>query len=159
MLERLTPIFKIVCLLLAGAILLQLARVASRRNAFAAIQAGPSLGATTTLPPSTNKPGPVPVPPEIAARVEKIKESQILGHIMRPPPMALIGIAGRDVILRAPNGQMGIIREGEELGPVKLLEVGVNRVLVLHEGKTNELTLFNGFGSESLLIKGKENSK
>ena len=157
MLERLTPIFRLVCILLAGVILFQVSRLIARRNTFAQISAGPGLAVSPKAESTTNKPasGPVQAPPEIAARVEKIKESQVLGMIMRPPPMALIGIAGPDVILRGPTGQMGIIRVGEELGGVKLLQIGVNRALVLHEGKTNELTLFQGFGSESLLRKEK----
>jgi hypothetical protein len=178
MLERLTPILRLVCIVLAGLILFQVSRLVARRNTFAQINVGSGLPASaraatpkTEAPkaeapktePSTNKPpssrsqkppGPQ-VPPEIAARVEKIKESQVLGMIMRPPPMALLGIAGADVILRGPNGQMGIVRVGEELGGVKLLQVGVNRVLVLHEGNTNELILFEGIGGEPLLRKEK----
>ena len=48
--------------------------------------------------------------------------------------MALLGIAGKDVFLRAPNGQTGLIREGEELGGVKLLRIGMNRVLIEQDG-------------------------
>jgi hypothetical protein len=71
--------------------------------------------------------------------------------------MALLGIAGRDVILRAPNGQTGLLRAGEELGGVRLLRIGTNRVLIEHEAQQKELTLFSGFGSETLL--GKETPK
>ena len=157
MLERLTPIFRLICILLAGLILFQVSRLIARRNSYAQIGIGAGLAVSAKTENTTNKPssGPVQVPPEIAARVEKIKESQVLGMIVRPPPMGLIGIAGPDVILRGPNGQMGIIRVGEELGGVKLLQIGVNRVLVQYEGKTNELTLFEGFGGESLLRKEK----
>jgi hypothetical protein len=157
MLERLTPIFRLVCILLAGLILFQVSRLIGRRNSFAQIGAGSGMTMSAKAENTTNKPpgGSVQVPPEIAARVEKIKESQVLGMIVRPPPMGLIGIAGPDVILRGPNGQTGIIRVGEELGGVKLLQIGVNRVLVLHEGKTNELTLFEGFGGDTLLRKEK----
>jgi hypothetical protein len=157
MLDRLTPILRIVVILLAALLLMQLGRLMARRNSFAQINVGGTMAVSTNTVSSTNNPGPTTVPPEIAARVEKIKESQVLGMIVKPPPMALIGIAGSDVILRGPNGQTGIVRVGEELGGVKLLEIGVNRVLVLHEGKTNELILFQGFGSQSLL--GKEKSK
>jgi hypothetical protein len=159
MLERLTLLFRFVCILLAGLILFQVARLVARRNAYAQIGVGSRMAVSTKTDSATNKPGAtkVQVPPEIAARVEKIKESQVLGMVVRPPPMALLGIAGADVILRGPNGQMGIIRVGEELGGVKLLQVGLNRILVLHEGKTNELILFEGIGSETLL--GKEKSK
>ena len=68
-------------------------------------------------------------------------------------PMALLGIAGKDVFLRAPNGQTGLIRQGEELGGVKLLRIGVNRVLVEENGEQKELMLFSGFGGETLLPK------
>jgi|GEM_PF-1564398 len=99
------------------------------------------------------------VPPEIQPAVDKIKQSQVLGVEMKPPPMALIGIAGKDVFLRGPNGQDGVIREGEELGGVKLLKVGINRVLVEENGQQKELSLFNGFGSETLLPQKKEQSE
>jgi hypothetical protein len=99
---------------------------------------------------------PANLPPEVAAMVEKIKTSQILGPDVKPPPMALLGIAGKDVFLRAPNGQTGIIREGEELGGVKLIRVGTNRVIVEENKQQKELTIFEGFGSETLLKKDKQ---
>jgi hypothetical protein len=99
------------------------------------------------------------LPPAVQARVDKIIQSEILGAIPRPMPMALLGIAGKDVFLRAPNGQTGMIREGEELGGVKLLRVAPNRVLVEHEKQQKELTIFSGFGSETLLSKEKDISK
>ena len=85
--------------------------------------------------------------------VDKIKQSQLFGPEVKPPPMALLGIAGKDVFLRGPNGQTGIIREGEELGGAKLIRVGTNRVIVEHEGREQELMIFEGFGSETLLQK------
>ena len=66
-------------------------------------------------------------------------------------PMALLGIAGDNAFLRAPNGQTGLIKEGSELGGIKLLRIGTNRVLVEQEGQPKELTIFSGYGSESLL--------
>ncbi len=94
------------------------------------------------------------IPSAVQSRVDRIVQSEIFGALPRPMPMALLGIAGRDVFLRAPNGQTGLIREGEELGGVKLLRIGTNRVLVEQDGQEKELTLFSGFGSESLLPKG-----
>ena len=82
-------------------------------------------------------------------------QSEILGAIVRPLPMALLGIAGQDAFLRAPNGQTGLLREGDELGGIKLLRIGTNRVLIEHEQQQKELMLFSGFGSETLLPKGK----
>jgi len=98
-----------------------------------------------------------PLPPQIQARLDRIVESEVLGPVMRPQPMALIGILGRDVFLRAPNGQMGQIKEGDELGGVKLVKIGINRVLVEQEGEKKELTIFSGFGSETLLSKQTNN--
>ena len=93
------------------------------------------------------------LPADVQAMVDKIRQSQLLGPDIKPPPMALLGIAGPDVFLRGPNGQTGIIREGEELGGAKLIRIGTNRVLVEHEGQQKELTIFSGFGSETLLEK------
>ena len=96
------------------------------------------------------------LPPAIRARVDRIYQSEIFGPIIRPQPVALIGIAGKDVFLRAPSGQTGLVREGEELGGIKLIRIGTNRVLVEEDGQKKELTLFSGFGGETLLPTGKE---
>ncbi|HVY72404.1 MAG TPA: hypothetical protein VHH73_20885 [Verrucomicrobiae bacterium] len=96
------------------------------------------------------------LPEKIRSHVDKITQSEILGPVMRPIPMGLLGIAGPDVFLRAPNGQTGMIREGGELGGVKLLKVGINRVLVEENGKPVELTIYAGMGGESLMPKTKE---
>jgi hypothetical protein len=93
------------------------------------------------------------LPADVQALIDKIKVSQLLGPDIKPPPMALLGIAGKDVFLRGPSGQTGIIREGEELGGAKLIRIGTNRVIVEHEGQQKELTIFSGFGSETLLEK------
>ena len=114
-------------------------------------------------PPGSGFPGPGPgrgqapsLPPEIQARVDRIVDSEIFAPVFRPLPMALLGIAGNIAFLRAPNGQTGIVKENEELGGIKLLRIGTNRVLVEEEGQKKELTIFSGFGGESLLPK-KEN--
>lgn len=75
---------------------------------------------------------------------------------MRPLPMGLLGIAGNVAFLRAANGQTGMVKEGDQLGGMKLVRIGINRVLIEHEGQTRELTLFSGFGSETLLQKTNE---
>ncbi|HYE33116.1 MAG TPA: hypothetical protein VEH27_16940 [Methylomirabilota bacterium] len=152
MLERLNPILRLVCIALAGLVVWQAARLTMRREAF---------GGGSLLPMATNSAATqsvtmaanAPLPPEVAAIIEKIKNSQLLGPEMRPPPMALLAIAGQDVFLRAANGQTGLIREGEELGGIKLLKIGTNRVLVEHEGQQKELMIFSGFGGESLIKK------
>ena len=93
------------------------------------------------------------LPPLIQARIDKIIESEILAQLTKPQPAGLLGIAGRGAMLRSSTGQTGYVKEGGELGGMKLLQVGVNRVLVAEDGKTNELTIFSGIGGESLLPK------
>jgi hypothetical protein len=95
-------------------------------------------------------PGP-PLPPEMQARIDKIINSEILAPVMHPMPTALMGIAGKDAFIRTPNGQTGIVKEGDELGGIKVIRVAVNRVLIEEEGQRKELTIFSGLGSESLL--------
>lgn|GEM_PF-993579 len=95
-------------------------------------------------------------PEGVRGRIEKVRDSEILGPVPRPMPMALIGIVGPDVMLRSPTGQTGLLREGEELGGVKLIKIGTNRVLVEHEGQRKELMIFSGFGSDSLMPTGKD---
>jgi hypothetical protein len=98
------------------------------------------------------------LPLPIRARIYQITDSEILGPIMRPLPMALLGIAGNVAFLRAANGQTGLIKEGDSLGGLKLVRIGTNRVLVEDDGQKKELTIFSGYGGESLLPKPKENS-
>lgn len=151
MLERLNPLLRLVCLCLAGLLVWQVSRLTLRRDTFARGTIGSIPVALSEA--KTNSPPPSAPPPEVTAKIEKIKQSQLLGPEMKPPPMALLGIAGPDVFLRGPNGQTGVVREGEELGGVKILKIGANRVLVEHEGQQKELTIFSGFGGESLLKK------
>lgn len=98
------------------------------------------------------------LPLPIRARVDRITDSEILGPIMRPLPMALLGIVGNVAFLRAANGQTGLVKEGDSLSGLKLLQIGTNRVLVEDDGQKKELTIFSGYGGESLLPKQKENS-
>lgn len=131
--------------------------------------AGPPAGGNPSVPASLPSPGmgpppsvgpPAggrggstvpPLPPDTQKRVDYVVQSQLLGPVMRPPPMALLGIAGPDVLFRGPQGQSGLLRVGEELGGVRLIRIGTNRVLVQENGQLKELTLFDGLGSESLL--------
>jgi hypothetical protein len=96
------------------------------------------------------------LPPEIKARVDRVFESEILAPAMRPLPMGLIGIAGDVAFLRSASGQTGLIKEGDTLGDLKLVRIGVNRVLVEQAGQQKELMIFDGYGGTSLLPeKGK----
>jgi hypothetical protein len=107
--------------------------------------------------PGAMKAPELPLP--IQARVDRITDSEILGPVMRPLPMALLGIAGNVAFLRAASGQTGLVKEGDNLGGLKLIRIGINRVLVEDDGQKKELTIFSGYGGESLLPKQKENSQ
>lgn len=116
--------------------------------------AGPPSAAAVAMLNPPQRPGPAkPLAPEYQARVDRITDSEILGPVMRPLPMALLGIAGNVAFLRGPNGQTGLVKEGDELAGLKLLRIGINRVLIEQEGQKKELTIFSGFGGESLLPK------
>ena len=128
-------------------------RVADR----GAVKTGTNLNARS-LPVPTGATKLAEIPPLIQARIDRVYQSEILGTVMRPLPMGLLGIAGNVAFLRTANGQTGMVKEGDELGGIKLLRIGVNRVLIEHEGQTRELTIFSGFGSETLLQKTKESS-
>ncbi len=91
------------------------------------------------------------LPKETRAKLDRIVDSEILGAVMRPMPSALMGIIGQDALLRGPTGQTGLVREGASLGPLKLIKIGINRVLVEEDGKTKELTIFGGIGGQSLM--------
>lgn len=107
------------------------------------------------MPFGSPMPGPklADLPPAIQARINRITDSEILGTIVHPLPMALLGIAGDYAFLRAASGQTGMVKEGDQLAGLKLLRIGVNRVLVEQDGQQKELTIFSGLGGESLLSK------
>jgi hypothetical protein len=100
----------------------------------------------------------IELPPEVQARVDRIIDSEILGPVMRPMPMALIGIADQEAYIQATNGQTGPVKIGGEMGGVKLLCIGINRVLVEQNGEKKELTIFGGKGGESLMPKTDDKS-
>jgi len=100
----------------------------------------------------------VELPREVKARVDAIIESEILAPMMRPLPAALLGIAGQDAFLRSSNGQTGLVKEGDSLGGMKLLRIGINRVLVEEDGQQKELMIFSGLGGTSLMPTQKTNS-
>lgn len=166
MLERLHPVIKGVCAALAALVIYQLSGIATQTDPLENLSSDSSFSAV----PAVRSPGKLTnaverqgvkdsaIPPEVQARVERIAKSEILGPLPMPPlPMALLGIAGKDAFLRAPNGQTGLLRVGEELGGIKLLRIGTNRVLVQQGDEKKELTLFSGFGSEPLLPNGEKN--
>jgi hypothetical protein len=107
------------------------------------------LNGATTMP---GMPGQGPaLPPKIQAQVDRIVNSGIFGPVMHPLPMGLLGIAGDTAFLRTDSGQSGLVKEGDSLGDLKLLRIGINRVLVEQDGQKKELTIFDGYGGDSLL--------
>jgi hypothetical protein len=96
------------------------------------------------------------LPPVVQARISRIVDSEILGQVMHPLPMALLGIAGDVAFLRSDSGETGLVKEGDSLGELKLLKIGINRVLVEQNGQKSELMIFSGYGGDSLLPKQNE---
>lgn len=166
MLERSVPFLKGICLVLGVLVLYQVSRFTPGQDPLRDLRLPPFSSKNPLSLPEAKATNSAPrldrgkkepnIPPAVQARVERITQSEILGPVQRPLPMALLGIAGRDAFLRAPNGQTGLLKEGEELGGVKLLRIAHNRVLIEHDGQKKELTMFSGFGSETLIPKEKE---
>lgn len=93
------------------------------------------------------------LPAAVRSRISKINDSEILADVIHPLPMGLLGIAGNVAFLRSDNGQTGLVKEGDSLDDIKLLRIGINRVLIEQNGTKKELTIFSGYGSDSLLPK------
>lgn len=158
--ERFERYAKLACLGLGALLLYQAAKFATAPDPLAS----PSLLAAPAPPAlaEEKKQGNLPaLPPATLEQVEKITKSEILGPVPQPPPMALLGIGGDEIFLRTATGQTGLLRENEELGGIKLIRIGTNRVLIEHEGQLKELTMYSGFGGESLMPESnsKENPK
>jgi hypothetical protein len=98
------------------------------------------------------------LPPAVQTQISRITDSEILGPVVHPLPMGLLGIAGDVAFLRTATGQTGLVKEGDSLGDLKLLRIGINRVLVEQDGQKKELMIFSGYGGESLLPQQKETS-
>jgi hypothetical protein len=95
--------------------------------------------------------GAVSLSPALQSRISRITDSEILGPVMHPQPMALMGIAGEVAFLRSDSGQTGLVKVGDSLDDLKLLRIGINRVLIEQGGQKKELTIFSGYGGESLM--------
>ena len=57
-----------------------------------------------------------PLPPAIQARIDRITDSEILGPVMHPLPMALLGIAGDSRFCVRRMRQTGLVKEGDSTG-------------------------------------------
>ena len=133
--NRFAPVFRVLSLTLAAVVVYQLVLLITRGDALApmnlpdlfASRNGSAAPGNPTVP--TNSPPPpaaqlATLPLALQARVERIRDSEVFGPVVRPLPMALLGIAGRDAFIRAPSGQTGLLREGEALAGVKVLRIG-----------------------------------
>jgi hypothetical protein len=171
MLERSVPILKLACLSLTLLLAYQLVRLVVQPNPLKHLSIPPTLTshpftlpldtaeATNTAPKTRAAKKESPIAPAVEARIQAIARSEIFGALptRHAMPMTLLGIAGNDVLLRLPTGQTKLLRRGEQVGGVKLLRIGTNRVLVESEGKQQELTIFAGLGGLPLLPQPKEN--
>ena len=120
---------------------------------------GPGMGMPMMGMPAMGMGGPLPeFPPVVRSRIDQIVSSELLGPIMHPMPIGLLGIAGDDAFLRAGTGQTGLVKVGDTLGDLKLIRIGINRVLVEQNGQQQELMIFSGMGGESLLTTPDKNS-
>jgi hypothetical protein len=50
-----------------------------------------------------------------------------------------------------------LVKEGDSLDDIKLLRIGINRVLIDQGGQKKELMIFSGYGGDSLLPKDSTN--
>jgi hypothetical protein len=123
-------------------------KTGTNSSAKAVSKKGPTPGGR---PGAAQKMADLPAP--VKERIDRITQGEILAPVMRPLPMALLGIGGQSAFLRSPDGQTGLVKEGDSLGTLKLLRIGTNRVLVEVDGEKKELMIFAGLGSESLMPK------
>lgn len=112
---------------------------------------GPMMGMPGMPGGRPGGPAAAPLDPLVSARLDKIIQSELLGPVPHPLPAALMGIAGLDAFVRTSTGMSGLVHEGADLGGMKLLRIGTNRVLVEEGGVKKELMIFGGEGGASLM--------
>lgn len=155
------------CIALVAVLAYPVVRLATRSQAFEKIPSDsliqPLIFSTTNQLSGTNAAGVAegnpslpPLPTQVSNQVERITQSEILGPVVRPRPVALLGIAGPDAFIRSTSGRTGLLRVGELMDGIKLIQVGTNRVVIEQDGKRRELTIFAGLGSDTLIPKGKD---
>src|SRR6476646_9488209 len=117
--ERAISIFRLLCIALAAVVLYELFQFTSRKDPLAQLEIGTVGAAATVTGPRVAERRDNDIPPATQARIDRITQSEIFGMIVRPLPMALLGIAGNDALIRTPSGQTSFLKEGEEAGGVK----------------------------------------
>src|SRR5260221_271643 len=115
MFDRFHPALRVVCLALAAVVVSQIVRLALAKNpleslSFTTLPALPAAPKTQVERKGATAAPAIPwakddadVPPAVRARVERITQSEVLGAVIKPLPMALLGIAGKDAFLGAPS--------------------------------------------------------
>ena len=90
---------------------------------------------------------------QVATSIKIMKKSGLFGSPPKPRQSVLIGIVGDMAIIQTGSGGSKTMSIGETYQNVKLLKLDINRALIEENGKTRELTLHSGIGSESLMQK------
>lgn len=118
-----------------------------------------ALASVPSAPPGTAEkaPGGDAAAVALPERHGVIETSGIFGlQPKKEIPIALLGIVGKYAIIQGPDGKRDLVSEGGRLGNVTLLQIGTNRVVIEHQGKQQELTLFSGLGGAPLLPAPKD---
>ena len=99
--------------------------------------------------------------PEFPEKYNVIVTSGILGRKPKKklPPPGFVGVLGKYALLRSPGGKTDLVPEGGEFDGIKVLRIGVNRVLIEYQGKQRELQIFSGMGGSPLMPEEKKGSK
>lgn len=167
MFDHTEKLFRWLCVVLIAVLAYPVVRLATRTQGFekvpldSLVQPLPlvntnRISGTNTAVVEQGNPSLPPLPVQVSNHVERITQSEILGPVVRPRPVALLGIAGPDAFIRATSGRTGLLRVGELMDGIKLVQVGTNRVVIEQDGKRRELTIFAGLGSETLIPKEKD---
>ena len=167
MFDHTEKLLRWLCVVLVAVMAYPLVRLAMRSQGFekvpldSLVQPLPlgktnQLSGTNTTVVGPANPAVPPLPTQVSNQVERITQSEILGPVVRPRPVALLGIAGPDAFIRSTSGRTGLLRVGEVMDGIKLIQVGTNRVVIEQDGKRRELTIFAGLGSETLIPKEKD---
>jgi hypothetical protein len=153
--KRLLLLLKLICLCWIVVICAEGHALLTRKGPLADLGADADADAA----PESGKPavagskeaGPATVP--LPEKYKPIDSSGIFGLApqKKESPPVLLGIAGDCALIAAPDGARGIVREGGELHGVKILRLDINRALIEYKGKVEELTMFSGLGSTSIL--------
>ncbi len=141
--DRISLLLKLCTAALAALCLLQISQLPNSTNPLESIQL-PNLSILSTHT-NTNPPHqPAPISTNAQNEIQTIQASQILGRLPQPQPIMLLGIAGQYAFLQTPYGASGLAAQGEEIGGVKVLQIGTNQITIQHNSETQNLVLFPG---------------